>query len=394
MIDFTHFVAGPMTTMMLADFGADVVKIEKPGNGDDFRAVKMTRHDRSGAPFLWANRNKRSIVLDLESEKGVDIAKRLIAEADVVVENFSSGVMERMGLDYESVATSNPGLIYCSISAAGRSGPLANRAGFDPVTQAESGYMKISGKHDGAAVTSGAPIIDMTTAMMACNTVLAALVARSHLGKGQFVEVSLFDQGITMLGYHAMTHLMTGEDPWSVGSVPSPLPAVDTFDTADRAIFICCANDRTYQRLVVEVLERPDLCAGEFERGAGRVKHCDELNEAIGEVLSKQDCDHWLAKMRDAGVPAGAVETMSAALSSPEVAQRQLLSQIPHPVHGQIPNIALPFRLHTTPVVDPTSAPTLGQHCDEVLGEVLGLQTEDIATLREQGAFGSDGAGR
>ncbi|MGE0830797.1 MAG: CaiB/BaiF CoA transferase family protein, partial [Hyphomonadaceae bacterium] len=199
-VDFSHFVAGPYCTVMLADFGADVLKIEHPDRGDDMRHARYAPGDDVGSPFIWGNRNKRSVGLDLSTQAGRDVARALVDSADILVENFSTGVMGRLGLGYEEVSQSNPRLIYCSISAAGRSGPLAHRAGFDSIAQAESGFMSVNGHPGDPPVVCGAPVKDMTTAMMACNAILAAIVARERLGKGQFVEISLFDQGVAMLG--------------------------------------------------------------------------------------------------------------------------------------------------------------------------------------------------
>src|ERR1700744_3518351 len=218
-VDFSHFIAGPFATMILADMGADVIKIEAPGRGDDLRRYPpMHAELKHGAPFLWTNRNKRTVALDLKSPEGVEIARELIATADVVVENFSTGVMERFGLDYESCRKIRPEIIYCSVSAYGREGPFADRLGFDPIAQVESGFVSMNGYADREGVRALSPVMDISTAMMAGNAILGALVARERSGLGQAVEVSLFDNAVLMTGYATMQHLFTGADPQRNGN--------------------------------------------------------------------------------------------------------------------------------------------------------------------------------
>src|ERR1700757_1767539 len=220
-VDFTRVVAGPACTQTLADFGAEVIKIENPDGGDDTRSYEHAELAGESAAFVSLNRNKRGIALDLTKPEGCDVARELIARADVVVENFSSGVMKKYGLDYESVAPSNPRLIYCSISAYGRRGPFASRPGFDPITQAESGFMSLNGFPDGPPVRTGPPAIDMATGMSACNAILLALIARDRLGKGQQVVVALFDTAMAMTGFYGMAYLISGNNPGRFGNSPN-----------------------------------------------------------------------------------------------------------------------------------------------------------------------------
>src|SRR6266576_2708548 len=258
-VDFTRVVAGPACTQMLADFGAEVIKIENPDGGDDTRSYEHADLAGESAAFVSLNRNKRGIALDFTKPEARDIARELIARADVVVENFSAGVMKKYGLDYVSVAPSNPRLIYCSISAYGREGPFASRPGFDPITQAESGFMSLNGFPDGPPVRTGTPVVDMATGMSACNAILLALFARDRLGRGQHVEVALFDVALGMTGFYGMAYLMTGVNPSRQGNSPNGSPSVGVYDACDAPFYIACANDRLYRRLVLEVLDRPDL---------------------------------------------------------------------------------------------------------------------------------------
>ena len=276
-VDFTRVVAGPACTQTLADFGAEVIKIENPDGGDDTRHYEHADLAGESAAFVSLNRNKRGIALDLTKPEGCDVARELIARADVVVENFSSGVMKKYGIDYASVAPSNPRLVYCSISAYGRQGPFASRPGFDPITQAESGFMSLNGFPDGPPVRTGPPAVDLLTGMSACNAILLALAARDRLGQGQHVEVALFDVAVAMTQFYGMAYLMTGVNPSRQGNSPNGSPSVGVYEASDAPFYIACANDRLYRRLVVEVLGRPDLASGEFGDRRSRTANKEEI---------------------------------------------------------------------------------------------------------------------
>src|SRR6266566_1481282 len=243
-VDFTRVVAGPACTQTLADFGAEVIKIENPDGGDDTRAYEHAELGGESAAYLSLNRGKRGIVLDFTKPEAREVALELIARADVVVENFSSGVMQKYGLDYASVAPLNPRLVYCSISAYGREGPFASRPGFDPITQAESGFMSLNGFADGPPVRTGPPIVDMATGMSACNTILLALIARDRLGRGQYVEVSLFDTAMAMTLFYGMAYLINGVNPGRFGNSPNGSPTVGVYEASDVPLYMACANDR------------------------------------------------------------------------------------------------------------------------------------------------------
>src|SRR6476620_3854316 len=254
-VDFTRVVAGPACTQTLADFGARVIKIENPDGGDDTRAYEHAEIGGESAAFLSLNRNKRGIALDCTNAAALKVARELIAKADVVVENFSGGVMKKFGLDYASVAPTNPRLIYCSISACGRKGDFALRPGFDPITQAETGFMSLNGFPNGEPVRTGPPIVDMATGMSACNAILMALLARDRLGRGQQVEVALIDVALAMTQFYGMAYLMTGVNPSRQGNSPNGSPSVGLYQASDAPFYMACANDRVYRRLVIEVLK-------------------------------------------------------------------------------------------------------------------------------------------
>jgi crotonobetainyl-CoA:carnitine CoA-transferase CaiB-like acyl-CoA transferase len=389
-VDFSHFIAGPFATMILADMGAEVIKVEAPGKGDDLRRYPPVHPDlMHGAPFLWTNRNKRSVALDLKSEAGLDIARELIAQADVVVENFSSGVMKRLGLDYNSCRKLKPEIIYCSVSAYGREGAFADRLGFDPIAQVESGFVSMNGYGDREGVRALSPVMDISTAMMACNAILGALVARERSGLGQAIEVSLFDNAVLMTGYATLQHLFTGADPQRHGNTSPDTCPSGVFQAQDRSFYINCGNDKIFQRLMSQVIDRADLAEAEvYATGPSRIRRRDELFAILNEAFAQHPWSYWQSRMRAAGVPCGLLRTVGEAIRSPEAKERALVTRIAHPKLGWVPNVSLPIRYSRTPVVDPVAAPDVGQHTGEVLREVLGYTDDRLKHHRDAGAFG------
>jgi formyl-CoA transferase len=389
-VDFTRVVAGPACTQTLADFGAHVVKIENPDGGDDTRAYEHAEIGGESAAYLSLNRNKRGIALDLAVPEAREVALDLIRKADVVVENFSSGVMKKFGLDYEAVVSLNPRLVYCSISAYGRSGPFAARPGFDPITQAESGFMSLNGFPDGPAVRTGPPIVDMATGMTACNAILLALLARDRLGRGQHVEVALFDIAMAMTGFFGMAYLINGQNPGRFGNSPSGSPTVGVYEASDGPLYMACANDRLYRRLVVEVLNRPDLVTDpRFETRKARSGNKELLRAAIAEVFASDSLENWMAKMKLANIPVGYLRTVEEGFNAPEARQRDRLSRIPHRTAEWVPNIEPPISMSVTRAIDPVAAPLLGEHTEAVLRDTLGYDDRRIAQFARKGVFGS-----
>jgi crotonobetainyl-CoA:carnitine CoA-transferase CaiB-like acyl-CoA transferase len=389
-VDFSHFIAGPFATMIMADMGADVIKIEAPVRGDDLRRYPPVHPDlKHGAPFLWNNRNKRSVGIDLKSPEGLQIVRELIATADVMVENFSTGVMKRHGLDYEACRKLRPEIIYCSVSAYGRDGAFADRLGFDPIAQVESGFVSMNGYADREGVRALSPVMDISTAMMACNAILGALVARERSGIGQAIEVSLFENAVLMTGYATLQHLFSGVDTQRHGNTSPDTCPSGVFEAQDTSFYINCGNDKIFQRLMSQVIDRPDLAAAEiYATGPDRIRRRDELFGILGAAFSLQPWSHWQTRMRAAGVPCGQVRTVGQAIRSPEARERKLVTRIPHAKTGWVPNVRLPIRYSQTPIADPVAAPAVGQHTDEVIREVLGYNDERLANLSKAGAFG------
>jgi crotonobetainyl-CoA:carnitine CoA-transferase CaiB-like acyl-CoA transferase len=391
-VDFSHFIAGPFATMILADMGAEVIKIEAPGKGDDLRRYPPIHPQLDqGAPFLWSNRNKKSVSLDLKSPEGLAVARELIKKSDVLVENFSAGVMKRLGLDYETCRADNPRLIYCAVAAYSRTGAFSDRMGFDPIAQAESGFVSMNGYADREGVRALSPVMDISTAMMVSNAVLGALVARDRIGQGQYVEVSLFDTAVLMTGYASMQSLFTGEDPKRHGNTSPDTCPSGAFQASDRTFYINSGNDNIFQRLMTQVLERPDVAADPaYASGPLRTKNRLQLFAFLEAHFGKAPWAQWQTKMRAAGVPCGLIRTVGEAIRSAEARDHEIVTKIKHPILGKVPNVRLPIRYGVTPLADPQAAPCVGQHTREVLSSVLGLDAARISHLAETGAFGRE----
>lgn len=389
-IDFTRYLAGPWCTQTLADFGADVIKVENPGSGDETRGYKPPEIAGESPYFLGLNRNKRSIALDLRNPDGIAVAIDLAASADVVVENFVPGAMERFGLGYEELRWRNPRLIYCSVSGYGSDSSLAGQPGFDSVFQAESGFASLTGDSDRLPMRTGTPIIDITASMNATIAVLAALAAREHTGLGQRVEVALYDTAVTLLAYFSMNYLASGVDPVRQGNTAPVATPIGMFETADGgAIYVSCGTQRSWEQFAVDVLDRPDLVADpRFASHGQRNANKAELMSVIAGIIGDGPRERWMERARKGKVPVGQVRSIGEALTSPVAREKRIATRLPHPSGDPVPNIASPFRFSETPVADPVAAPRLDEHRTAVLEQTLGYGAERIAALEAAGAFG------
>ena len=388
-IDFSRMLSGPFGTQFLADFGAEIIKIEAPVIGDDSRHYTTTHLAGECAFYLATNRNKQSVTLDLKNPAGREIARRLIAGADIVVENFTNGVMERFGLDYPSVVKDNPRLIYCSISGFGRDDPApVARPSYDAMAQAGSGLMSLTGEADRLPIRTQVPILDATTALTAANAVLAAVVARERHGIGQQVEVALVDVGMAALTLYGMSYLVSGNDMNRNGNrAPQTAPS-DCYATADGPIFITCGNQRLFIRLA-EALERPELADDpEFADNATRVRHTERLTRELASAFATRTRAEWLARLNAAGVPCAPVLTVGEAYASDDVRRRAIATAIPHPTAGTVPNVRSPIVMSGTPLADPVAPPLLGQHTRAVMTGLLGMDAAQFDDFSARGAFG------
>ena len=389
-LDFSRMLAGPFSTQELADLGAEVIKVETPVLGDDSRHNMTRGAGGEGAFYLSTNRNKKSIAIDLGNDEGQRIAREIAEHCDIVVENFSNGVMGRFGLGYEALAARNPRLIYCSISGFGRDDDAAvPRRGYDAMFQAASGFMSMTGEAAGPAMRTTVPIIDLATALSATTAILAAVIARERLGVGQFLELALIDVALSLTSMYGTATLVSGTPIARNGNRSPQTAPSDVYETADGPIFITCGNDRLFRRMMSEALQRPDLAQDpEFASNVLRVQHEPRLTQTLRQILAGHTREYWLSRLADAGVPAAPVNDLMEAFDSADVQRRRLVSSVPHPTAGTVPLIRSPFRMSRTPVAAPLAPPLLGQHRDEVLTQLLGWSPGAIDGAARAGAFG------
>ncbi|GAA2202622.1 CaiB/BaiF CoA-transferase family protein [Sinomonas flava] len=385
-LDLSRILSGPFATMTLADLGADVIKVEQPGQGDDTRQWGPPFHGGQAAYYLSVNRNKRSLAVDLKSPEGLDAVRRLAREADVVVENFRPGTAARLGLGYEELAAGNPGLVYASISGYGQTGPDAGRAGYDAIAQARSGIMSVTGEPDGPPVRVGISSADLIAGTWAVIGILAALHEKERTGHGQWVDISLLDGSVAWLTYVASGYFASGETPRRYGSAHPTIAPYQAFPTADGHLMLAVGNDGLWRRFA-EAVGRPDL-AGDprFATNPLRVEHRGELIPLLEEVLAAETTGTWVERLDAAGVPAGPIQTVPEALSDPQVLARGMVAELDHPA-GALRTLACPIRLTRTPPSVRTPPPGLGEHSDAVLA-AAGYSRSDIERLRAAGTVG------
>lgn len=384
--DFSHVFAGPFCTMTLGDMGAEILKIESPA-GDAARAYPPHLHGESPS-FLSLNRNKRGLVLNLGTDAGRACALEIIERSDVLVENFATGVMARLGLDYPSISRINPRLVYCSISAYGRTGKFSNRAGYDYVIQAETGMMSLNGHPDGEPHKTPIPFVDLASGMLAVQAILAALYARHSSGHGQHIDVPLFDSAVNLSAFQIMNYLASGENPVRMGNHSPIVAPVDLFAASDGVFFMNIAGDRVWTKLVGVLGNDPALLADDYATNAARVRNETSLKPILQRLFARQTVAYWIETLRAAGVPAGPVRSIAEAVHSPEMIERQLIGEAPHTAAGTVPNIRLPLSMSGTPLVPARGAPLLGEHTMEVLENLLGYSRARVSELSAAGAIG------
>lgn len=387
-VDLSRVLAGPWCTMTLGDLGADVWKIENPTSGDDTRSWQPPEIGGEATYYLSANRNKRSIAINLKHPKGVAIVRELIAKADVLVENMRRGTLDRLGLGWEEARAINPRLIYCSISGYGRVSPASNRPGYDVLIQAESGLMAITGEAGGQPLKYGIAVVDISTGMNAVQAILAALIARGRTGQGQFIDIALLDTGVALLANIGTGFINAGVQPARYGNAHPTVVPYQTFEASDSSFVLACGNDQQFARLCSEVLLRPDM--GEdarFLRNRDRIANRVELIQMLTALFRQQPAAHWLARLAAVGIPSGTVRDLDEVFSSPEVVERGLVNKIAHRSAGEVSLLASPLRLSDTPTTLRRPPPMLGEHTAEVLGEVLHLDEARIEELTASGVI-------
>jgi crotonobetainyl-CoA:carnitine CoA-transferase CaiB-like acyl-CoA transferase len=380
-LDLTRVLSGPYCTMLLADMGARVIKIERPGRGDETRTWGPPFVAGESTYFLSINRNKESVTLDFKMPAGRDALDRLIARADVLVENFRPGTLDRCGLDAPSLRERHPRLIHASISGYGQTGPRRTEAGYDAVMQAEGGLMSITGDGNGPPFRMGVAIVDLVAGLLAAQGILLALYARERRGTGQHVDVSMFDGVISLLSYQASAVLNSPFAPRRLGNRHPTIAPYDSVPAADGEFFLAVGNDEQFRRMC-DVIALPQMAVdGRYATNPARVANHAALRDALAARLRERGRDEWIARLTAAGVPCGAVRDVADALADPQVAARRMIEAVEHAAAGVIRVLGVPVKLSETPGAVRSAPPTLGQHTDTVLRE-LGFDAAAIAAMR------------
>ena len=391
-LDLSRILAGPICTQLLGDYGADVIKIEKPGAGDDTRSwgppfVKdADGNDTEESTFyLSANRNKRSVAIDIAKPEGQVLIRQLLAKCDVLIENFRVGTLARYGLGYDDLRDDFPALVYCSITGFGQTGPYRDRAGYDFLAQGMGGIMSVTGEPDGMPMKVGIGIADLMTGMHASTGILAALRHRDATGDGQHIDLSLFETQISWLYYHAVEYLNTGRDPDRLGNAHANVVPYEVFETSDGHVILAAGNDGQFANFCAAA-GIPDLAANpDFATNPARIRNRKTLLPQIRDILRTRTADDWIATLEQAGVPCGPINTLSRVFDDPHVRDRGMAIEMPHPQSGTVKLVASPAKMSETPVTYRRPPPVRGQHTSEVLRDLLGLADEEISRLRQDG---------
>jgi len=383
-LDLTRVLAGPFCSMILGDMGAEVIKIEEPGKGDDTRSWPPFLGGEA-TYFLAVNRNKQSLTLNLKAPEGRDLLKRLVRKSDVLLENFRTGTMERLGLGYATLKKVNPRLVYCAISGFGESGPEAARAGYDLIVQAESGLMDITGFEDGPPVKVGTSIADLVAGMSAAHGVTLALLARTRTRKGQKVELSMLDAMAALLTYQAGIYFGTGARPSRRGNKHPSIVPYEVFKASDAYLTLGVANNSLWERACA-AMERADLIKDpRYAREADRVTNRETLVPLLNKILGLRSADDWMKRFEAVGVPAGRIRTVAEVCESEHLKARGMIVTLPHTKAGNLRVLGVPIRLHGTPGKATAAPPLLGEHTDRVLSRVLGMGKAEATRLRKSG---------
>ena len=385
-LDLSHVMAGPVCGLMLADMGADVIKVENTEIGDTSRQMRTPSIEGQSAAFMMMNRNKRGLAVDLKRPQGQDVLKRLARNADVLIENYRKGTMEKLGVGYEVLAKINPGLIYCEISGFGRTGPLASQGGFDLIAQGMSGIMSVTGEGPGRPpVKSGPPVTDITAGLLAAMGVTAAYAHKLKTGQGQRVDTSLFEAGITQTYWQSAIAFATGVSPGPMGSAHPLSAPYQAFQTSDGWITIGASNEKLWSAFLT-VLDAPEI-AGDvrFKDNTGRMANLPELAALLTPYFRRRTSAQWLSQLEQAGVPAGPVLTVQEMHAHPQTKARDMVPVVEHSVVGRVQTLGLPVKFSATPGAISSGAPTLGQHSRDVLAEA-GYSPREIDDLIKDGA--------
>jgi formyl-CoA transferase len=386
-IDLSRILAGPYCTMLLGDMGAKVIKIEQPDAGDGSRQWGPPWVGSESAYFLSVNRNKRSVTVNLKHPAGQDLIQRLVSKADIFVENFLPGSVERFGLDYETLSSINPALVYCSITGYGQNGPYQDLPGFDFMIQAQGGIMSVTGPESGPPFKVGVAIVDITAGLFACSAILAALHHRDKTGSGQHIDIALLDSQIGWLVNLAHNYFATGETPGRYGNAHPNIVPYEVFRASDGYLALAIGTDNQYRRFC-NLVSSPELWEDErFQTNAERVKHRSELIPLLQSLIEQRSVDDWLSLFAKNRIPAGAINDIETILQDQQVLARQMVQEVEHSKLGKIKQLGPVAKMSQTPLRISMAPPLLGEHTDIVLKERLGLDDAGIASLRKQGAI-------
>ncbi len=386
-LDLSRVLAGPYCTMMLGDLGAEVIKIEAPGIGDGSRLWGPPWAQGESAYYLSTNRNKKSITLNLNTEKGREIVRELVKNGDILVENFRVSTMERWGLDYESLHKINPGLIYCSITGYGQYGPYKDRPGYDFIIQAQGGIMSITGPVEGPPMKVAVAIVDVTAGLNAIAAILAALYERERSGKGQHIDIALLDSQVAWLVNVGSNYLVSDEVPKRYGNAHPNIVPYEPFEARDGWIALGVGTDRQWRQLC-ELADCEELADdGRFATNPKRVENRETLIPLLQEIFKGKDSQEWLTLLLEAGIPCAPINNIEEVFKDPQVRARDMVVEVPHPTAGRVKLAGSPLKLSRTPVRMEQPPPLLGQHTEDILGNYLSYTPSDLVRLREEGVI-------
>ncbi len=383
-LDLTRVLAGPYATMLLGDLGAEVIKIEQPGTGDESRNFGPFKNGFS-LYFMSVNRGKRSVTLNLKTERGRAIFKRLLDQTDILVENFRPGTMEKLGLDYSTLKSEYPSLIYAACSGFGQTGPYAQQGAYDMIIQGMGGIISITGEPDGPPVRVGTSISDITAALFTTIGILSALHHRNQTGNGQFVDVAMLDSLVAVLENAVVRYFATGEAPKPLGARHPAITPFEAFASADGHVIIALGNDTLWAKFCEHVGRQELISDKRFRTNADRTENHDQLFPILSEIMSQRTTDDWIDALGNIGVPCGPINAMDKVVTHPQVEAREMITRVAHQITGEVEVPGVPIKLSETPGSVNAPAPSLGEHTIEVLTGLLGIPPNEVEKLRQDG---------